>query len=111
MFDRIKRVVADFLSGPDTSRNQTPVVIGPERHGIDPKKVPYSARKTCELLQERGFKAYVVGGAVRDLLLGVTPKDFDRAAQIIRETRKMIGEGLNSPAETGEEAGDGEDGE
>lgn len=31
----------------------------------------------------------------------VTPTDFDRAAQIIRETRKMIGEGLNSAAETG----------
>ena len=30
----------------------------------------------------------------------VTPADFDRAAQIIRKTREMIGEGLNSPAET-----------
>ena len=90
MFDRIKRVVADFLSGPDTSRNQTPVVIGPERHGIDPKKVPYSARKTCELLQERGFKAYVVGGAVRDLLLGVTPKDFDVATDATPQQVKRI---------------------
>lgn len=45
----------------------------------------------------------------------VTPKDFDRAAQIIRETRKLIGEGLNSPAETAKEEEDetdnGEDGE
>ena len=90
MFDRIKRVVADFLSGPDTSRNQTPVVIGPERHGIDPKKVPYSARKTCELLQERGFKAYIVGGAVRDLLLGVTPKDFDVATDATPQQVKRI---------------------
>ena len=30
----------------------------------------------------------------------VTPAYFDRAAQIIRKTREMIGEGLNSPAET-----------
>lgn len=30
----------------------------------------------------------------------VTPADFDRAAQIIRKTRKMIGEGLNAPVET-----------
>ena len=36
-------------------------------------------------------------------LKAVTPTDFDRAAQIIRETRKLIGEGLNSPAETGTE--------
>ena len=43
----------------------------------------------------------------------VTPTDFDRAAQIIRETRKMIGAGLNSPAETEktDEHEDGEDGE
>jgi poly(A) polymerase len=31
------------------------------------------------MLQERGFAAYVVGGAVRDLLLGLSPKDFDVA--------------------------------
>lgn len=36
-------------------------------------------------------------------LKAVTPTDFDRAAQIIRETRKLIGESLNSPAETGTE--------
>ena len=30
----------------------------------------------------------------------MTPTDFDRAAQIIRETGKLIGEGLNSPAQT-----------
>lgn len=90
MFDRIKRAVADFLSGPDTSRNKTPVVIGPETHGIDPKMVPYSARKTCELLQERGFKAYVVGGAVRDLLIGATPKDFDVATDATPQQVKKI---------------------
>ena len=90
MFDRIKRAVADFLSGPDTSRNKTPVVIGPKTHGIDPKMVPYSARKTCELLQERGFKAYVVGGAVRDLLIGATPKDFDVATDATPQQVKKI---------------------
>ena len=90
MFDRIKRAVADFLSGPDTSRNKIPVVIGPKTHGIDPKMVPYSARQTCELLQERGFKAYVVGGAVRDLLIGATPKDFDVATDATPQQVKKI---------------------
>ena len=90
MFDRIKRAVADFLSGPDTSRNKIPVVIGPKTLGIDPKMVPYSARKTCELLQERGFKAYVVGGAVRDLLIGATPKDFDVATDATPQQVKKI---------------------
>ena len=31
------------------------------------------------MLREAGFPAYVVGGAVRDLLLGIEPKDFDIA--------------------------------
>src|SRR5438270_8914543 len=35
--------------------------------------------KVCAALREAGFSAYVVGGAVRDLLLGITPKDFDIA--------------------------------
>ena len=52
--------------------------------------VPYSARKTCELLQERGFKAYVVGGAVRDLLIGATPKDFDVATDATPQQVKKI---------------------
>lgn len=35
------------------------------------------ARQAAELLQAQGYEAYFVGGAVRDLLLGKTPKDFD----------------------------------
>ena len=38
-----------------------------------------AALKTCEGLQRAGYKAYVVGGGVRDLLLGLRPKDFDVA--------------------------------
>ena len=34
---------------------------------------------TCEGLHKAGFEAYIVGGAVRDLLLDVKPKDFDIA--------------------------------
>src|SRR5438270_1535893 len=38
-----------------------------------------AAAKVCAVLREAGFASYVVGGAVRDLLLGITPKDFDVA--------------------------------
>ena len=41
----------------------------------------------------------------------VTPKEFDRAAQIIRQTRKMIGEGLNSAEETEDTEKEDEEGE
>jgi tRNA nucleotidyltransferase/poly(A) polymerase len=33
----------------------------------------------CAVLQENGHKAYVVGGAVRDIIVGQVPKDFDVA--------------------------------
>ena len=57
--------------------HKTPRVINKSEHGIDSRMVSKEALKTCENLQKAGFEAYVVGGAVRDLLLGVTPKDFD----------------------------------
>lgn len=54
-------------------------VIGPDRHGIRPEQVSAGARRTCAALQEAGHRAYVVGGAVRDLIAGIEPKDFDVA--------------------------------
>jgi poly(A) polymerase len=48
-------------------------------HGIRREQVSSAARRTCDTLQQAGFKAYVVGGAVRDLLIGVEPKDYDVA--------------------------------
>ena len=56
-----------------------PRIIPKESHGIGREAISYGSRKVCEVLQERGFAAYVVGGAVRDLLLGLRPKDFDVA--------------------------------
>lgn len=49
------------------------------RLGIDHKLISHAAMRTVEELQKAGFKAYVVGGAVRDLLLSIRPKDFDVA--------------------------------
>ncbi|MBY6204968.1 polynucleotide adenylyltransferase PcnB [Halomonas denitrificans] len=46
-------------------------------HGIARKSISREATQVTERLQQAGFKAYVVGGAARDLLLGVSPKDFD----------------------------------
>ncbi len=48
-------------------------------HGIDPQGVDSSAIKIIRRLRKAGFKSYIVGGAVRDLLLGSQPKDFDIA--------------------------------
>ena len=56
-----------------------PEVIPVVQHGITRDRISYGSRKVCESLQAGGFEAYVVGGAVRDLLLGHEPKDFDVA--------------------------------
>jgi len=48
-------------------------------HGIELALVSDGALRTCQTLQQAGFRAYVVGGAVRDLMLGLRPKDFDVA--------------------------------
>lgn len=54
-------------------------------HGIDRKLISSAALKTTQELQKSGFRAYVVGGAVRDLLLKRTPKDFDIATDATPE--------------------------
>jgi poly(A) polymerase len=48
-------------------------------HQINPELLSKNAVKVTHVLQEAGFNAYIVGGAVRDLLLGIAPKDFDVA--------------------------------
>ncbi len=56
-----------------------PALIPVERHGIRREALSAGALKTVTRIQEAGFKAFVVGGAVRDLLAGITPKDYDIA--------------------------------
>jgi poly(A) polymerase len=64
---------------------KTPRRYAASDHGIDRAKVSKGALRTCETLQGAGFRAYIVGGAVRDLLLGLTPKDFDVATDATPE--------------------------
>jgi len=56
-----------------------PKVIGFAVHGIAADAISFCARRVTEALQAQGYAAFVVGGAVRDLLLGKQPKDFDVA--------------------------------
>ncbi|MDE1183393.1 polynucleotide adenylyltransferase PcnB [Paraburkholderia sp.] len=57
----------------------TPVIIPADVHGIDPSLISRNAIRVTEGLQQAGHRAFIVGGAVRDLLLGIAPKDFDVA--------------------------------
>ena len=53
--------------------------------GIRVAEVPQSAYRTCETLQKAGYKAFIVGGGVRDLMLELKPKDFDVATNATPE--------------------------
>lgn len=88
MFDYVKRMVASLMGRASHEVNREPRIIKASEHGIDPKLVSFAAMRTCSILQQRGYKAYVVGGAVRDLLLGVKPKDFDVATDATPEQVK-----------------------
>ncbi len=56
--------------------------------GIRPEHMSKNAVYVCDRLQHAGFEAYIVGGAVRDALLGVRPKDFDVATNASPEDVK-----------------------
>ena len=66
-----------FLRGEPARRPAETIAV--DRHGIRRARVSPGARRVCETLQQAGFKAYVVGGAVRDLIAGLAPKDYDVA--------------------------------
>lgn len=53
---------------------RAPRVWSVEEHGIDPKLLSRNAVKVTSTLQEAGYDAFIVGGAVRDLLLGIKPR-------------------------------------
>ena len=58
---------------------QKALVYTQKEHGIDSKKIDPEAFRIITGLHHAGYQAYIVGGAVRDLLIGKQPKDFDIA--------------------------------
>ena len=52
--------------------------------------LPKEVRGIIEALEARGYEAYAVGGAVRDLLLGLTPGDFDVTTSALPEEVKAV---------------------
>src|SRR5574343_686145 len=66
------------------------VDVPQSEHGIDPDLVDDRARRVVETLQDAGYEAYIVGGAVRDLILPHRPKDFDVATNTTPEQVKSL---------------------
>ncbi len=83
----IRRLLARLLPGRSARKQR---VYGPAQHPVRAAQLSNGARTVIRNLQEAGFKAFVVGGAVRDLLLGIEPKDFDVATDATPEQVKPL---------------------
>ena len=59
-------------------------------HRIDASLLDANAVRVVKTLKDAGFEAYIVGGAVRDLLVGMRPKDFDVATNATPEQVKAL---------------------
>jgi len=66
------------------------IVIPIAEHGIAVQQLCPHATEVVRCLQEEGYEAYIVGGSVRDLLLGKVPKDYDVATDAIPEEVKTV---------------------
>src|SRR5688572_235822 len=80
----IKNFLGDVFSG-KIFRGRKPKIVAFSEHRIARERVSECALGVTQTLQQKGYEAFVVGGAVRDLLLGRTPKDFDIATSATPE--------------------------
>ncbi|WP_331352975.1 polynucleotide adenylyltransferase PcnB [Cellvibrio sp. UBA7671] len=93
----LKRLLNLFTSGAKDSSKESSIrnsdgatLIPRDQHSISRKNISPAAIKIIKQLEEAGFAAYLVGGGVRDLLLGNHPKDFDVATNAKPEEVKRI---------------------
>ncbi|KKO48598.1 poly(A) polymerase I [Arsukibacterium sp. MJ3] len=65
-------------------------VITRDQHSVSRRDISPSALKVLYRLKDAGFEAYLVGGCIRDLLLGLKPKDFDVVTNAHPEQVKQV---------------------
>ncbi|MDS1142546.1 polynucleotide adenylyltransferase PcnB [Pusillimonas sp. SM2304] len=75
----LKQTIKNFVGRLFAAPVSGPERLSRDKHGIDRRNVSRHAIKVCEVLRAEGYDAYIVGGAVRDLIVGLEPKDFDVA--------------------------------
>lgn len=75
----LKKLMDGFRSLLKSNEGQDPYVIPRKQHTVSRAGISSSALKVLYRLNKHGYDAYLVGGGIRDLLLGHIPKDFDVA--------------------------------
>ncbi|MFM7330159.1 MAG: polynucleotide adenylyltransferase PcnB, partial [Brachymonas sp.] len=86
----IKKFIEKLIPAKKLSKFGKRVDIAQADHGINRDLVDAKAWEVITTLKDAGYEAFIVGGAVRDLLLGLRPKDFDVATNAEPEEVKRL---------------------
>ncbi len=70
-------MTASGLTPTATENARAQPSVPASEHGLDPANINPGAKSVLDTLADGGYQAYLVGGCVRDMLLGIKPKDFD----------------------------------
>ena len=83
----LKKLIQSLRSPLRRSKHprSTPETLGHGQHAMRRTQISRNAINVVERLQKAGYQAYLVGGCVRDLMLGLEPKDFDVATSATPE--------------------------
>ncbi|MCF4984360.1 polynucleotide adenylyltransferase PcnB [Pseudomonas syringae] len=84
----LKKLFQSFrspLRKPQQHTRTTPEVLNSSQHSLQRSQFSRYAVNIVERLQNAGYQAYLVGGCVRDMMLNITPKDFDVATSATPE--------------------------
>ncbi len=101
---RIIRKISSFFSKPSDLSNtpddmKAPLILSRDKHGLSRQDIDKSALDVLYGFKRAGYEAHLVGGCVRDLLLGLEPKDFDvvtdaepdEVKSVFRQRCRLIG--------------------
>jgi poly(A) polymerase len=81
-----------LLNSSGTHKQRKPKIIPRSAHNVSRAEISKNALKVLYRLHKAGFQAFLVGGSVRDALLGLHPKDFDIATDAHpEEVRALFG--------------------
>lgn len=84
-FNKIFTKLVKGKNGNTSRTPDEPVIVPRAEHAISRKQISQNALNVLYTLKDAGFDAYLVGGCVRDLLLGHEPKDFDVSTNALPE--------------------------
>lgn len=90
IFKLCRQIVGTKQTSRTVEAKATPQIIPRSEHNISRKQFSPNAIKVLYRLKDGGYDAYLVGGCIRDILLGIEPKDFDVVTNATPEEVKRL---------------------